>query len=77
MDLTQPLSDEEFDELADFLMSDATLEDAMDISMLDGFLTALLIGPNMVPPSQWLPEDLGRNARPGDEMGVGRSRPGT
>ena len=55
MDLTNPLTDEELDELGDFLMSDATGEGALDISMLDGFLTALAIGPNNLPPSQWLP----------------------
>jgi uncharacterized protein len=55
MDLANPLTDEELDELDDFLMSEATGEDAMDISMLDGFLTALSIGPNNLPPSQWLP----------------------
>jgi uncharacterized protein len=55
MALTNPLTDEEFQELEEFLMSDATGEEAMDISMLDGFLTALAIGPNNLPPSLWLP----------------------
>ena len=55
MDIANPLTDEELDELDEFLMSEATGEDAMDISMLDGFLTALSIGPNNLPPSQWLP----------------------
>lgn len=54
-DLNVPLSEEEIEELDDFLMSDATHEDAMDISMLDGFLTALAIGPNNLPPSRWMP----------------------
>lgn len=40
-DLNAPLSDAELDELDRFLMSDATNEEAMDISMLDGFPTAL------------------------------------
>jgi uncharacterized protein len=55
MDLSQPLSDEEFDELDRFLVSEGTPDDCMDISMLDGFLTAIVIGPNLIPPSQWLP----------------------
>lgn len=55
MELTGPLSDEELEELGDFLMSDATGEESMDISMLDGFLTALAVGPNTLPPSQWMP----------------------
>jgi uncharacterized protein len=54
-DLNVPLSDEELDELDKFLMSDITNEEAMDISMLDGFLTALSIGPNTLPPSRWMP----------------------
>jgi len=59
VDLSQPLSDDEYQELEDFLMSDGMPEEAMDISMLDGFLTALLIGPNMLTPSQWLPRVWG------------------
>lgn len=59
MDLSQPLSDAEFDELDRFLMSDATPEECMDISMLDGFLTAVVIGPNTLLPSQWLPAIYG------------------
>lgn len=50
-----PLSDAELDELEQFLRSDATPEECMDIAMLDGFLTALVIGPNTLLPSQWLP----------------------
>jgi len=50
-----PLTDAELDELDRFLMSDATGEDAMDISMLDGFLTALAVGPNTLPPARWMP----------------------
>ena len=56
MDLSEPLADAEFDELERFLVSDAVPEECMDISMLDGFLTALAIGPNTLPPSRWLPE---------------------
>lgn len=57
--LGEPLAEAELDELEQFLMSDATPEEAMDISMLDGFLTALAIGPNTLPPSRWLPEIWG------------------
>ncbi len=49
-----PLTDSELDELDDFLSSDAVGEEGMDIAMLDGFLTALAIGPNTLPPSAWL-----------------------
>lgn len=54
-DLNTPLSDEEVDALDQFLMSDATNDEAMDISMQDGFLTALAIAPNNLPPSRWMP----------------------
>lgn len=62
MNLTSPLSDEEYEDLNDFLMSDATGEDSMDISMLDGFLTAIVSGPKMIPPSQWLPLVWGQDS---------------
>lgn len=60
MDLANPLTDEELDELSEFLLSAAAGDDAMDISMLDGFLTALAIGPRNLPPSRWLPLIWGR-----------------
>lgn len=62
MDILQPLSEAEFDELDRFLVSDAMPDECMDISMLDGFLTALLIGPNMIMPSEWLPHVWGETA---------------
>ena len=43
--LNEPLSDREITELDDFLMSDATPEECMDIAALDGFSTSLAIGP--------------------------------
>jgi uncharacterized protein len=55
MEPTGPLTDEELEELDQFLLSDTMDEEAMDISMLDGFLTALANGPNTLSPSQWMP----------------------
>lgn len=55
LDLKEPLSDQEFEELEAFLMSDATGDESMDISTLDGFLTAIVSGPNLIKPSVWLP----------------------
>jgi uncharacterized protein len=52
--LNEPPSDQEITELDEFLMSDATPDECMDIVTLDGFLTALMIGPGLVPPSVWL-----------------------
>jgi uncharacterized protein len=50
-----PLSDAELDELNDFLTADGMPEEAMDIAMLDGYFTAIVIGPNTLMPHQWLP----------------------
>jgi len=61
MDLSKPLSDQEFEELDEFLNSEDLPDESMDISMLDGFLTAVVIGPNLVMPSQWLPEVWGKS----------------
>ncbi len=60
MILDTPLSPKEIDELNAFLMSDATPEDCMHIVTLDGFLTALAIGPKLVLPSVWLTPVWGR-----------------
>jgi uncharacterized protein len=49
------LSDEELDELDQFLTSDATADEAMPLSVLDGYLTAIVIGPTTVMPSRWMP----------------------
>lgn len=53
--LDKPLSEDELAELSRFLDSDAVPDGCMDLSMLDGFLTALMVGPDLTPPSQWLP----------------------
>lgn len=55
MNPTQALSDAEVDELDDFLMSDDTPENCMDISALDGFFAALVLNPEFVMPSMYLP----------------------
>lgn len=47
-----PLSEDELDE---FLMSDQTSDETMVLETLDGYLTALAIGPVTVMPSVWLP----------------------
>lgn len=55
MNPTQPLNDDEIEELDDFLLSDDMPEDAMDISMLDGFFAALVLHPQLIMPSEYLP----------------------
>ena len=58
-----PLSEEELEWLGHFLLyridEDADCEDkdegVLNISELDGLLTAVVSGPSVVPPSQWIP----------------------
>jgi uncharacterized protein len=45
----------DLDELDEFLMSDRAPENCMQLSDLDGFLTAVAIGPELITPSEWLP----------------------
>src|SRR5229473_3983958 len=59
-----PLSNEEIRELDAFLTSDATPDWCMGIVTLDGFLSALAIGPELVPPSVWLPLVWGGEKEP-------------
>ena len=49
-----PLTDEEIRELDEFLLEAEGIEEAMDLSSLDGFLTAILCGPKTILPSEWL-----------------------
>ncbi len=63
-DLFIPLSEHEIEQLDQFMLyrisedADTELldEGVLDISELDGFFTALVSGPVMMSPSQWLPE---------------------
>ena len=64
--LMEPLSDDEFEELDDLLLSDDLSEEGMDAVTLEGFLTAIAIGPVTVTPEQWLPDVFGSN--PEDPM---------
>jgi uncharacterized protein len=41
--------------LDDFLASDHTPDECMQLSELDGFLTGIAIGPRPIMPSVWLP----------------------
>jgi len=45
----------DIDVLDEFLSSGSSPENCMMLSDLDGFLTAIGIGPNRINPSQWLP----------------------
>jgi uncharacterized protein len=38
-----------------FLLSDRAPDNCMGLSDLDGFLTGLVVGPELIPPAEWLP----------------------
>ncbi len=59
-DLLQPLSEEELDELGRFLL-ELDAEESMTLDMLDGFLHALAMSPETVPPGRWLPMVWGQS----------------
>lgn len=45
----------DLDALDDYLMSDHAPDDSMGLSELDGFLTGIVVGPELILPSEWLP----------------------
>jgi len=55
----QALSEAELSELEGYLGSEALPEACMDLEMLDGFLAAVIVGPEPIVPSEWLPLALG------------------
>ncbi|MDR3412632.1 MAG: UPF0149 family protein [Formivibrio sp.] len=58
----EPMTEAQLDELAQLLDSDLTPEDCMDLSMLQGYLTAVLVGPEVADPEQWLVSIWGEGA---------------
>lgn len=48
--------------LDDFLSSEAVDEDAMLLSELDGFLAGVVVCPDLIQPSEWLPAIWGKEA---------------
>src|SRR4051794_18390094 len=48
-------SDAALDLLDAYLLSDQSPPESMPLSVLDGFLTGIAIGPELVMPSEWLP----------------------
>lgn len=53
-------TDTEIDELAAFLVEHCYLNGGMDISTLDGYMTAVVSGPILPPMSEWLPPVFGK-----------------
>jgi uncharacterized protein len=52
----------DLDALDDYLMSDHAPDDSMGLSDLDGFLTGIVVGPELIRPSEWLPVIWGGKA---------------
>ena len=45
----------DLERLDEFLASDRAPAECMQLSELDGFLTGVAVGPELIPPSVWLP----------------------
>jgi len=58
-DIPSPLGPIDLDALDDYLMSDRAPDDSMGLSDLDGFLTGIVVGPEVILPSEWLPVTWG------------------
>jgi uncharacterized protein len=67
----QALTDEEYDHMAAVLHRFHS-ERAMNLEMLDGFFVALICSPDMVPPSEYLPEIWGGALADDQVFGVER-----
>ena len=68
MQLDQPLTDKEFDELDAFLLGDQSPEDSMTMDHLHGYLTAIAIGPEPITPAEWLPSIWGEDRKDGPKF---------
>jgi uncharacterized protein len=53
-------------ELEQYLVSDLSPDDCMGLFDLDGFLTGIVVGPELILPSEWLPM-IWRNEEPAFE----------
>jgi uncharacterized protein len=69
--LDEPLTDQEFDQLDDFLLSDRCPDESMTMDTLHGFLTAIAIGPQAIKMEEWLPKVWGPSA---DDLPTFRDR---
>lgn len=61
-DMFAPLSDEEMEELDQFLLYGVENDEAMTLDTLDGYLHSIAIGPRTIVPSQWLPKVWGEDS---------------
>lgn len=64
MSIANDLSDAEFDELDDLLAATPAPLEALDASMLDGYLCGVLVQPRVIPIEEWLPPIFDYDGRP-------------
>lgn len=62
--ISQPLDDEAYNRLEEFLISEQTPAMTMPLDMLEGFLTAVASSPYEIKPSEWLPYVWGLDEEP-------------
>lgn len=58
-----PLSEADFDFIDEVLLKYGNDDSILDVSELDGFFTAIVSGPEMIPPSRWFPVLWGGEGR--------------
>lgn len=63
-ELDLPLDDFEYDELESFLLELESDAAVFNISEFDGFVTALISGPEPIAPEEWMPVIWGGSRRP-------------
>ncbi|WP_374352181.1 UPF0149 family protein [Limnohabitans sp.] len=61
-DMMAPLSDEELEELDQFLLYGVDNDEGMTLDTVDGYLHAIAIGPQTIMPKQWLPKVWGEDS---------------
>lgn len=58
----EPLTDEELDQLEEYLTFECESDDCMIMDFMDGFLHAIAIGPSTIMPQEWLPKVWGHES---------------
>jgi uncharacterized protein len=59
-----PFNDDDLEALERFMLLESGVDTAMDISTLDGFLTAIVCGPETIAPSEWFELIWGEDGQP-------------
>ena len=62
MDIQIPPNPQELDELSIFLQKECIPQQGMSLEMADGLMSAMIVGPSLTPPSEWLGAVLGDGA---------------